>query len=494
MNLYHNDDVQAATLAGRRWVSERDIPDPVGWADMRFASDSVTELLRARRRGDRSPSRVHPFPLPKGAGPSNREWCMADPLDEIEYRLAVGRVSEQIERALGSEVLMYRLRANGPGWRARGPSYGGAIRRAGVEGVFAAGGHSGVGALDIRNYFPSLRASVLESILAQSGATTRALEPLLLLLDGWNSTWGVTGIPVGPEGSGPLGNVGLVPVDHAIRPYVSTFYRATDDYSIVCAKPEFEDVRRRAGEAAHKLGLELNDDKTRYYETLADLPLNLFDPVVQRLSRSLDGSPAAALAEVRDVLLEEVSSASPAESRIRFCLRVLSARGDATALPLIKDKPDLMRASPKLFGEYVRSMVARKLIDVEWLVGVAAAKPCPHTAAFQYHLLLACNRLRLPKPLARPLQDFALTPGKWTPLRCAAVEAWAASECGLEARAVDAVLEVGDAVHRRAIILGLRHINGTNHRPRRLEQIRRSAPDVAPAVRWVGAGAPAIAA
>jgi hypothetical protein len=43
-----DDELRATVRAGRRWAAERDIPDPVGWADLAFAVDATVAVIRGR--------------------------------------------------------------------------------------------------------------------------------------------------------------------------------------------------------------------------------------------------------------------------------------------------------------------------------------------------------------------------------------------------------------------------------------------------------------
>jgi hypothetical protein len=483
------NEVRAVVNAGSEWASERDLPDPAGWVDLAFGADQLTSLINELLAGDNLVSRVNTLPLPKGLGPENRTWVMPNPIDEVAYRLLGGRLAEYTEAALGPEVLSYRARAFGPGWRTKNFRYGGRVRRTSVVRLMDAH-FTGVGALDIRNYYPSLCNQVVVEPLLAAGASTTDLAALSRILAAWQSTWDVSGIPIGPETSGLLGNVGLVSVDNVVRPLVGAFYRMTDDYTLLCSARTFAGLVGRVADAAGELGLELNDRKVRYYDSRADLPLNIFDPEIDALLPVLADDREKGVQIVRNILQREIASEEPAPSRVKFCLSVLAGERDELPLRLVVDRPELMRISPRGFGRYVRGMIERRAIDQEWLVHLALAKPTPLMAAVQYHLLLACSDLRLSKGLSTGLQEFALGPGKWTPLRCAASEAWATSERGRDTVAIQAVLDVGDAAHRRALTLGMRHMNASKHRDKLLTRAEASAPELRPTVSWLRAGAP----
>lgn len=484
------DEVRSVVDAGADWVSSRDIPDPAGWADLRFATSQLGALVRARLAGEVSPTRVHTLPYPKGLEAENRVWTMVNPLDEVVFRLIGGRLIEYSDAALGHEVLSYRARLTGAGWLTKSFKYGGRIRRSAFLGLSSDSSFGGVGTLDVRNYYSSLGSDVVDDVLRKARVPEDVLSGLQSLLSYWQHTWDVSGIPIGPETSGLLGNIGLIPVDEVLRPLVGSFFRMTDDYTIMCSSQKFPEVVERAAETAHSIGLELNAGKVRHYRARTELPLNLFDPMIDSLLPVLTRQRDLGLLQTRNLLRAEVESGTPSPSRVRFCLGVLAGSRDPLPLALITATPELMRLSPSGFGRYLRSMITHQDVDAEWLLQLAMAKPTPHMAAVQYHLLLACSEMRVPKSLAQGLQDFALRPGTWTPLRCAASEAWAASERGRETLAVQAVLDIGDVTHKRAIVLGLRHMNASRQRDKLLSRVESTAAELAPTVSWIKAGAP----
>lgn len=63
-----DDELRATVRAGRRWAAERDLPDPVGWADLAFAPDAMAAVIRGRTDGEYAPARAHSMPLPKSVG------------------------------------------------------------------------------------------------------------------------------------------------------------------------------------------------------------------------------------------------------------------------------------------------------------------------------------------------------------------------------------------------------------------------------------------
>lgn len=195
------------------------------------------------------------MPLAKADGESFRELAVCDPYDEVVYRALVGRVAPAVEAALGPEVMSYRVAESGPEWRLRSRKYDDS-RRLLVSAAQMNAGFAGLGTLDVRGYYPSIRPDALAKVLSSIGLPDSEIEPLKGYLDAW-ADWGIRGLPVGPEASGALGNAFLIPVDRRLRNLAVCFCRYTEDIWIMPGEAAaFEWLRAAVQEEARELGLE----------------------------------------------------------------------------------------------------------------------------------------------------------------------------------------------------------------------------------------------
>ncbi len=480
-----DEDLLGSLVAGADWNADRDFPDVVAWSDLRFADRATVAVIRDRLAGGLRPGRTHTLPLAKADGATYRQLAVCDPYDEVVYRALVGKVAPSVDASLGPEVMSYRVAGDGPEWRLRNRKYDDG-RRLLVSASQMSTGFAGLGTLDVQGYYPSIGSTVLAQVLSAIGLCDTQIEPLTGYLDAWKD-WGIRGLPIGPEASGVLGNAFLIPVDQRLRELTVGFCRYTDDIWLWPAdEASFELAKLAVVEEAGNLGLQLNPDKDRWIDVRDDVYGRLFDRELDRISLLLRDDPAAGLQAVQCLFEAEAHSQTPNAKRLKYCVGVFTNRTLADALPFAQGRPELLRLCPKAWGRYLGMMFARRRVDGDWLVAAATATPCKETAAVQMHLLRACSKGHLSSELARPVEVLALTSERhWVPLRCAAAEAWGRSERWRPGTAADAAMNVGDAQHRRALTLTLRHTDVGHQRTKALRQLRTVAPECRPSVEWI---------
>ena len=485
-------DLARSVTAGSEWVGNRDLPDCIGWADFVHSPGTVGREINRRLGRGIECARVHPFPLPKGYGPANRTMAVADPLDEVLYRTIVAGFAEDIESSLGPEVKSYRLSSGGTAWTYRDHRYGHGVRRREARAWFRDAAVVGIGTLDVRSYYPSIRAEALVLVLSRLGARESDLRDLQTVLESWQGDWGVRGVPIGPEASGLLGNAMLMSVDQGLRDRGVRFSRYSDDYWIeLTSAVSFGNVVETVSEELDRLGLALNPDKVRELAGEDVVLEALTDSVLDDLALRLKGGRRSGLNAAIRILEAEVEKEVPKEARVRYCLAVLKNAGIPIALRHARGNPRLMRIDPRGWGRYVREMARRGEADLDWLVEVSSGAPTPDGAAVQLHMLLACASVRLPGRLAEYLEPLALEPhGTWVPIRCAAAEAWGASERARLGRIVEATMNVGDFQHKRALTLTMRRFSDSPRRRAALKKIGVTSPASESTLAWISAGAP----
>jgi hypothetical protein len=479
----------AATIhAGQRWAGERDLPDPVKWADLAHAPSATISVIRGRMDERCLPARAHTLPQPKTVAGELRPMTVADPFDEIMFRVLVGRAAGAIDDALGDEVNSYRLVEAGPGWTVRDYTYARDLRIDELRQRASCPGFAGLGTLDVRKYYPSIDPSRLGAVLTSVGVPEEVADPLIAFLYGWH-VWGVEGVPIGPEASGLLGNAYLLSVDAALRGVGVDFGRYTDDYRIWVPAPEWADVHALVDEAVRKLGLCLNTRKTRHMHRGADVLSQLTRGDLDELSVLLRLDPAAGLLRTYEMFDEEVASPAPDGLRLKFLLGVLRAREDSHGLQAVVQRPELLQADPKAWARYLVLMHGRGLLDMDWLLAFVTAPVTPHTASAAYHLLRVCTAQRLGRAHGDALMGFATDSVRdWVPVRCAAAEAWANADGYKPTVAAEAALAAGDPQQRRALVLTMRHSPPSTARDKALTKLDQAVVEVRPSVQWIRDG------
>jgi hypothetical protein len=169
-------------------------------------------VIRGRTGGEYAPARAHSLPLPKGVGGELRGMTVPDPFDDVVFRALVGRAALAIDDALGGEVTSYRLTEAGPGWTVRDYRYAAGQRMSELTERVNGSDFRGLGTLDVRNYYPSIDVAALGDQLVGVGSDPEVAAAITDYLRTWQTLWGVKGVPIGPEASGLLGNLFLVPV------------------------------------------------------------------------------------------------------------------------------------------------------------------------------------------------------------------------------------------------------------------------------------------
>jgi hypothetical protein len=195
-------------------------------------------------------------------GGGTRTLTVLSPPDERRYGVAVARVAERIERALGPEAMANRIVGRGIGdgvriepWRPARAAFVDARRRLAA--------HAGVLVVtDVRDCYASIDPAVVVAGLATLGAGSHEIRDVETILRRFAAA-GVRGLPVGPDPSAILANGVLAGVDALLRERRLAHVRWVDDVTIATpdrpsAVAALDAVRRSL--AAR--GLEANDAKT----------------------------------------------------------------------------------------------------------------------------------------------------------------------------------------------------------------------------------------
>jgi hypothetical protein len=485
-------ELAATTRAGLAWARAREYPDLVGWDDLAFAANLTAEVVLGRVAATKCPSYTRRLPQPKEQASDVRVFIDADPFDEVVYRALAGRLLPVIEASLGDEVLSYRMLASPPGWTYKHYRYADSMRRTEALGRVLADDFGGLGIMDVRNYYPSVTVAILSNVLTTLGCNPRDVAQMCEWLRGWQEVWSVPGIPVGPEGSGCLGNAVLVPVDRALRRAGVNFQRYTDDLRFFLQGPEqWPMARDLVRENLATLGLESHPYKTKHVETRGCAVKELSDPALHELGDLLREDRTQGVARARDLFEEELERTWPSAKRVKFCLKVFSGNGVMAGVEALDRNRGLFRLGYRVWGDYLGQLHRSRLVTADWLVEAAAnCKPGSDDAA-QFHLLRAAAKAHVGKALGEQARTLA-NDGDGVPVaasRAWAVEVWRHSDAWTTAAAVDGALEQGPLALRRAWTLALRRKEGKRVK-KGLAKIRAAIPECRPTTTWIENGAP----
>lgn len=219
------------------------------------------------------------FPLVKANPAEIRKLTVLDPLDDLALRVYVGRCSPAIARATDrTHVLNGVIDNPGAGWFTASHRTQGRIRRERQREYLNSSATNAVGFFDVKNFFPSCDHAIAARLLLDVGAPPGAVERILEALDRMYRGSG-RGLPIGFEGSGPMANLFLRPMDEALarsgRPYI----RWTDDVEVFLRnRTEWMIIAEAAEAALSSVKLQFNLDKTMALATGGSAEGRLFDP------------------------------------------------------------------------------------------------------------------------------------------------------------------------------------------------------------------------
>lgn len=449
-------EVQANVRAGAAAAGSSDLPDYLAWSDLCAAPELVHQRLLTRLREGRCPALASDFPYPKLGKDEQRRMAFLDVYDALYFRIITGRVAAAIDAALSPDVMSYRLERDQSAWSCRDIKEAFRLRTERGAELLANRDCTALMVTDIRNYFPSitpeLLTEVLEHIRAPAGAA-RLLEGFLREL---GTVGAPKGLPIGPEASGLLGNVAMLPVDDAVAFSVVAHVRYTDDsWLYLRSIGDWQSVFEQYREAASRCGLDINTAKVGIHAKADGSAERAMQH--ERIAYLTSGDagyrpPEWVAAEFRD----RVAAEQPDWALCRFLLGNLRVHRHTGALASIYENPSVMRELPRQAGAYLGELAvdkqARRLIDHDWLTEHAAGPRRPREVAGRLQTCRAASRLKLGKAHGKQMESLATDADlqRYIPLRTWAATAWGSSRAHRPGRAVDYACEFGDFSMRRA--------------------------------------------
>lgn len=416
---------------------------------------------------------------------------MINPIDEFALRAYVGRCSTAISAATYRERVLNGIVVRpGPGWYSADFSEQHRRRRELQRQLYEDEQTSAVAFLDVKNFFKTCQHDTLALLLLAAAAPAGAVEQLVTLLGQLYPSG--RGLPVGFEGSGPLANLFLGPVDRELLTSANDFVRWTDDIDVFLDNVElYDEIYSTIESRLSDVHLELNTDKCSVLEKGPAAEGRLLDPSRDSIfvGDALDNA-----AERLDLALwaREFGLEYPLpDAHLRSILGLFRSKRDPGALRYLQDTPTAIDKESRSAADYVVALAedpaTRAQLDLDWLEDRAIGRaPAPDTAAGQLHMCRALTSCRVDKARGNRLRDFALRTevqrdypalGSW------AVRAWSSSK-SLNARDCKDILNsIGHLSYRRAAVSGfIRRRDAAA--AARLDAFARLQPEVAPAIRY----------
>ncbi len=466
--------------AAGRWWAQADVPDPLNCADLRARPDLAASAMRSRAAGGWIWGTPRGFPYLKPSG-GQRALVRLDPLADLFYRERVGRVVGPVERALPASVFNARSEAHRSSWRTKD------WRRAHREfrearDKASRAGYDGEARFDVRSHYATIGCRSLRQCLNSVGAGSGATDSLIESLDDLHAVPDVPqGLPVGPEGSAPLGTAALIPLDRRLRGRGLHALRWMDDVVVPLESADmFDDVMEVAHGQLHLLGQSLNIDKCEFVAYGADL-----DDV-----GSADGDGGM----LSDDPLQALEMAAWLEEPrgVTMALGLLRSRSDPAGVALLKANEWMVDRFPKQVAAYLRAVMARD-DSWDWVLDLIDRTTDDRNAGAQLHLARVLPHSAISPSIRASLFDraHAIQRSRHAPL---ADHLFAASARARthdpkhRRRALELAVEMAELDAARALLSTFAK-GGVDRQARAgLHHIRRTRPELEMAVEWVLAG------
>ena len=484
--------VSAHLRAGVPWAKNRDIPDVAGWEDLVAAPEEVSECLDRRIADGRCPMPPSVVPLPKSGSDELRKATWMDPFDELWYRISVGRMVGRMEETIQrhAEVFSHRIIEAQPAWSVH--CHQQAWRRLNNRSnkLLSEARCRAMGTFDIRNYYPSIAPDKVVCILTSIGIQDEDIHQLDYFLNRLKELDAPSGLPIGSESSGLIGNIMLIDIDKALAPLVISHIRFSDDSRVfLYDESMWDEIFDIYKATAGGLGLKPNESKSDLYMKDSDAAAQVInnERIDYLIASSTDGNVDSETAI--DEIESQIRSDSPDLRIINFGLGVLIRHQSGIGLSVLRENPKIFEKTPVNTGRYLYKLAShgklKMLIDHDWIVDIATTYPSGHSIAAQIHACRVAERLGVSKDHGERFAEVALSGGgnRNIPLRAWAAMAWGASEAYRPRAAVDHATDIGDFLLRRAFVLTINPEASTEkNRQKWCRHLSAREPDLKPSL------------
>lgn len=431
------------------------------------------------------PRSVEVFPYPKPSG-GVRQFVHGDALDELALRYIASDVVTHADSLVPDRVLTYRLERQGSGWRCRHAGNDVRRRRESVCAFAMSSDFGGLGVGDVRSYYGSIPRVQLGELIIDAGASPAEAGRLLGWIDACMERASVSGIPIGPEASGLLANLYLLPLDHELARMGLNYFRVMDDFWVLAASElQWSEALKVGDFVLQALGLTRADEKTIFMRDPEEAYLYALDGVLSAIDAAFAASAHLGLQAVRNLVDFIRAEPDPAVAHFRYAVRSSRRLEDQYAAELLEDRPDLIQIDPRAAGDYIRVLARRKRSYVEPFLAVAADPINDRTMAVQLHLLRAFIERswgRAEGALFEQRVADASLPGRvraFAILARARTPGWSASDA-VDVATANLPLDI-----RRAAVAGLRWIASDKTRRAAAAHCAMKDADLVPTSHWV---------
>jgi hypothetical protein len=466
-----------------------DIGDPFRWCDFAARPDATVAIVQRRLTEQRTPRHGHVFRWPKEKGAEYRPMAWLDPIDQLTYRASVGRLVPPVAAALDVDsVMSFRLARRHYGWELENWRRGNPVRQARSKELLKT--HPVMGAMDIQNFYPTVRRPALEGILGQLPVPERTLGFVLDWLDELETVSTIRGLPTGHDASSVLAHGLLIPLDTMLSRLRVPFVRWVDDtWFFVDDLSEYGAIVEAYGRALSLLGLVLHPTKTQPYVGFEALHV-IENSAIQYLGEALNDPGPEGLAAGMELF--EFAMAAPEERKteLRKALTTLSKHRHLMPLEALRNNTDLLRLGIAQWVIYLRALLSQKntrhAVGDDWLLDQITRDVTQDHGYTNLCFLRASAEIQLAKSSGSRIFDLACSDGAWSsPIRVWAAHNWGRSQDFSHGKALEQVEEQGEYSTRRAFACTLGARRGDRRMATWTKRIRRAEPELEPTAAWL---------
>jgi hypothetical protein len=210
-----------------------EVPDPLGLQDYLARPDLLCQLAAARgAAADLSgwqSSAYRWFPYPKAVGGYRKMMTTADIVDRIVYRMLAVMAAAVTDPHLSARVFGNRLERPGA-WSLRVPAL--AWRQYMTHQVSSLDRHGWAYTCisDLSGFYLAIDTALLCASLRRRRVDELVASGLERLMRNWQEGGELSGLPIGGEASGVLGNAYLISVDSLLSVCVQDYAMYGDDF------------------------------------------------------------------------------------------------------------------------------------------------------------------------------------------------------------------------------------------------------------------------
>ncbi len=468
---------------GRHWRNRPSIPDPLSYEDVLHDAYRTASVVRDRAARHFLVGEPQTFPFPKESPTAPRDMVRLDPYADIAFRSMIQPAATRISLGLADSVIQTRPASGTRGpWTARNLKQSFNLRNKLMATYRQDPSLHGYGTLDIKSHFPTIGLGLLETTLNSVAVPAGTVEAILNFVAELHHVPGMpAGLPIGPEASGPLGTLALIPLDRLLEAAGITNFRWVDDiFCFVADVADFHMAAELVRSQAIRGGQAINEAKVNFHYFDKPHPTTAVSGGTHWIDQP-DLLDALSLQECIDT--EEFGPFKVKLGGMRY-------NNDAGAIDVILANPILWERIPRQTAEYLES-VAYAVPSWDPIKQIITSETTRSNAAGQVHALRILPDATVGKRLGLDLFDRgqSLPRREFGPARCWYGYKASRSEIPSKKR-MNLLLEAAEATpdlnEQRVLVGSLRNVGGLPPIAKdAVQHLARRTPELEPTALWV---------